>query len=401
MIETLSNGSYVQNRIAPTNLSINPGGITVDAQGNIFVTDLSLNEALKVTISGSSFYTSVIPTAPLNGALYLAVDNTGALFVAESGANEVVKDSRAALNFGATNIASNSAAMSLLFTFQTSGTISAPTVLTQGMKGVDFADAGTGTCSTNGANHTYNAGDVCSVDVVFDPTVYGARYGAVELLSANGGNVLATGYVQGVGVGPQVGFPPVGATTLPLTGLTTPSNGSLTAMVSDSFGNLYIAQSASGANQIVKETLGTNGYVPTTVASNLTQPAGVAVDGAGNVYYIDGSSSQPFVATPAPGGGFTVSQLALPQGGTKFAAIAVDGAGNIYLADEANGILKETPVIGGGFTQSVVNSTFWAAIRSPWTQQGTFTFRRPLALRTVESLLRTPRRQRSPMEPTR
>jgi hypothetical protein len=312
-----------------------------------------------VTVSGSSFTASVVPTSKLSSAQFLVVDSAGDLLIAEGGStNAIVKESNSALNFGSANVASKSAAMSLFFTFQSSGTIAAPSVLTQGMKGFDFADAGTGTCTTNGTSHIYNAGDSCSVDVVFGPTLYGARDGAV-VLSASGGNAIATGYAQGVGVGPLVGFAPGPANTLTLSGLANPSNGSLTAMAADSFGNLYIAQSASGANEIVKETFGAGGYVPTIVASNLAQPAGVAVDGAGNVYYLDGTSSQPFIAIPASKGGFAVRPLGITPGGTRFTAIALDGAGIVYLADEANGIVKETPAVGGGYTQSVVDATFW------------------------------------------
>jgi streptogramin lyase len=39
VVETLSNGSYVQSRLVPVNHSFNPGGIAVDAKGDIFVTD--------------------------------------------------------------------------------------------------------------------------------------------------------------------------------------------------------------------------------------------------------------------------------------------------------------------------------------------------------------------------
>ena len=44
-------------------------------------------------------------------------------------------------------------------------------MLTQGATGLDFADAGTGTCDTNGTGHTYNAADTCTVNVVFTPNM--------------------------------------------------------------------------------------------------------------------------------------------------------------------------------------------------------------------------------------
>jgi hypothetical protein len=71
-------------------------------------------------------------------------------------------------------------------------------VLTQGSTGLDFADAKTGSCTTNGTTFEYNIGDACMVDVVFTPTTSGTRSGSVELVN-NSGTVIATGSAQGVG----------------------------------------------------------------------------------------------------------------------------------------------------------------------------------------------------------
>jgi hypothetical protein len=143
--------------------------------------------------------------------------------------------------------------------------------------------------------------------------------------------------------------------TLPITGL----SGIAEQITSDSAGNLYIAENnAPNPSKVVKETLTANGYVESAVAQNLQQPITVAVDGAGNVYFADVSSFQPYVATLTPNG-YTVSQLGAPASGFRIAAIAVDGSGNIYLADELTGISKETPLIGGGYAQTVIAASYW------------------------------------------
>ena len=77
--------------------------------------------------------------------------------------------------------------------------------MTQGAAGLDFADAGTGTCTTNGTAY-YNAGDTCTVDVKFTPKYPGQRLGAVQLMTT-GGAMIATAHIYGTGTGPLVTFP--------------------------------------------------------------------------------------------------------------------------------------------------------------------------------------------------
>jgi sugar lactone lactonase YvrE len=141
----------------------------------------------------------------------------------------------------------------------------------------------------------------------------------------------------------------------------------------DSAGNLYIADLG---NQRVRKV--SNGVI-TTVAGNgtpgfsgdngpatsaqLTFPAGLAVDSAGNLYIADGFNgrirkvSNGVITTVAGNGraGFsgdngpaTSAQLSFPSG------VAVDSAGNLYIADELNNRIREvsngviTTVAGGG-----------------------------------------------------
>src|ERR1700677_2191239 len=107
--------------------------------------------------------------------------------------------------FGPVNVGSTSAtSISVTLTFDTAETLGSTAAVTQGATGLDFADAGTGACK---AGTAYTAGETCTVDVSFTPKFPGTRYGVAELLDGLG-NMLATGYVQGTGVGPQVNFLP-------------------------------------------------------------------------------------------------------------------------------------------------------------------------------------------------
>lgn len=79
--------------------------------------------------------------------------------------------------------------------------------MTQGARDLDFTDAGTGTCTTNGTSHACKAGDTCTVDVNFRPRAAGGRRGAVVLSNPSGAN-MATANANGNGSGPQIVFSP-------------------------------------------------------------------------------------------------------------------------------------------------------------------------------------------------
>lgn len=132
-----------------------------------------------------------------------------------------------------------SPAISLTFTFDTQTTLAAPAVFTQGVAGLDFANAGTGTCGTKARGYVYLPGDTCRVDVVFKPQQAGSRYGAVVLQDGSG-STIATAYLSGTGVAPQTSFPPgshvsVGTALADISGVAV-----------DGRGNVFLAESSTG-----------------------------------------------------------------------------------------------------------------------------------------------------------
>ena len=217
--------------------------------------------------------------------------------------------------------------------------------------GLDFADARTGSC-TNGTNNAtgtsylYNAGDTCTVDVTFTPQFAGNRYGAAVLKDSSG-NVIATGYVQGTGVGPQVNFLP-GAQSIAASGLDQPSG-----IAVDGSGNVYIAD--SGNNRVVEETLAAGIYTQSTLAtSSLSSPFGIAADAIGNVYIADTYNQRVLLETFLAGSGsysestLVTDSLLYPYG------IAVDAGGNVYIADPVNGLVMKETLSGGGYVQNTL-----------------------------------------------
>jgi len=237
----------------------------------------------------------------------------------------------------------------MIFTFDTAGTLGSTAVLTQGASGLDFANAGTGTCK---AGTAYTAGETCTVNVSFTPKFAGTRYGAAELLDGSG-NVIATGYVQGTGVGSQVAF-------LPGTQSVVVSGGSFIepeGVAVDGAGNLYFANECSGC-AVSKETFSAEGSTQSTIA-NFSSPQGVAVDGSGNIYVAAGGG---VFKEAYSGGAYSQSTVASLENAT---GVAVDGSGNVYIADWANTQVLKENLSGGNYTQSVVTSSATGTLSSP------------------------------------
>jgi hypothetical protein len=215
-----------------------PVGVAVDATGDVFVGDEGNGDVKEIPYSGGKYGTPIISASGLSGPRGLAVDSAGDIYVAVTGSNAVYKmplvftcdtenpycddtpnalfvygtpvavgagfdhpisvtldaagelyvvDSGHnivdALDFQGANVpgvsvgSSSTLPISMNFTFDSSGTFGAPRVVTQGAQGLDFADSSVPTAGL-GAN-----GQTLTVGVNFKPTVSGARYGAVQLLT--------------------------------------------------------------------------------------------------------------------------------------------------------------------------------------------------------------------------
>ncbi len=329
-----------------------PFGITLDAVGNVYIaayedvdpnTDSQSSDVLKETLAGDSYTQSTVASSGANEPTGIAVDAAGNVYLADTQNFRILKLQQAKVGFGGVNIGSKSAPLSLIFTFDLAGTLGGTSVLTQGAMGLDFTDAGTGTCTTNGTHHVYAVGDICTIDVTFRPQVSGARYGAAVLQDAFG-NPLATGYVYGTGLGPQTAFLP--GTRLPIdSGLVSPSGLAL-----DAGGAVYFAESGTGA--VYKEVRSGGVWSRVLIAGGLSDPTGVAVDGAGNVYIA--ASDAVFKETLVHG---SYSQSEVVSDLNDLVGIAVDGGGNLYLTASATGdVHKETLQANGSYTETAIGS---------------------------------------------
>ncbi len=102
----------------------------------------------------------------------------------------------------------------------------------------------------------------------------------------------------------------------------------------DALGNLYFADSEDNA---IKEYNAATRQITILVASGLNDPQGVAVDGAGNVYIADTGDSAIKEWNAATGQVTTLVSTGLSQA----YGVAADAAGNVYIADSYDNAIKE------------------------------------------------------------
>jgi sugar lactone lactonase YvrE len=224
-------------------------------------------------------------------------------------------------------------------------------VFTQGSANLDFTAASGATCTPM----AYSSATNCAVNVIFTPTAAGLREGAVVFFSGpnNSGNLLGSVPVYGIGTGPQLAFYPAPQFTVPRSQVINPYGVAI-----DGAGDLFIADSGSGfgsgparfAGSVVEVPAG--GGSPISLGSGWIAPTGIAVDGAGNVFVAD-LLGEAVEELPVGGGAqFQIAYSGLPEG------IAVDTADNLYIADPV--LEQVVEVAAGTGAQTQIGSGWYA-----------------------------------------
>ena len=338
---TYSAGTYTQSTIV-SGLE-RAEALAVDMPGNVYISDL-LGNALYKAIPGASGYTLTTLDDQLTSPFGVALDESGNIYLntsltGDTTTNHTIEIMPSAGNFWMVNVGSAAASpVHELFSFSAAGTLGSIAVVTEGATPLDFTNPNTGTCAGGTA---YIAGQTCTVDVGFTPSSPGSRVGAVELLAT--GQLLATGYVQGTGVGPLVAFLP-GTQTSIGTSLSSPGG-----VAVDGGGNVYIGN--SGASQVLMETLTGGNYVQSTIGAGFMSPGGLAVDGAGNVYVADFAANTVYEETLV-GGTFVQSTVATGLNGPT--GIAVDANGDVYIVNSGTQQVFMYTLWDGVYTQSTL-----------------------------------------------
>jgi len=321
----LAGGGYTTTQIPGSQ-----GPFAVDSENNLYIG--GLDYISKLTPNGSGgFTTSSIPidnnSVPTPYGYFdapgLAVDQNGNLFFDDLYTFNLIEESMSVANAGQVPVTGTSYPVSMFFTFDTTGTMGSYSIVTNGVPNSEFTDSTLGNCVWN---LDYFAGSVCNVDVSFTPTAPGTRSGAV-VLNDGLGNPFATGYVQGTGVSPLVGFEGVAPASL-ITGLDLPQG-----ITVDASGNVIVAN--SGNKNVL---LTPPGGSQSPVGSGFINPTGVAEDGAGNIFVADSGNVYEIAKATGVQTNLNLSWVTNPND------LAIDGAGNLYISEpNLSKVLKVTP----------------------------------------------------------
>ncbi len=310
---------------------------------------------------------------------------------------------------GSVAVGQSSLPLSVSVTLTAGGVAGAPVALTQGVANSDFAVTSGGTCASG---TSYIAGQQCTVMVVFQPKYPGSRSGAV-VIETSGGSFMGSALLAGSATGSLAVLAP--GTIKTVAGdadwiyQSATDGGPATqspiflpiGVVADAAGNFYIADSQNnrirrvdGSTGVITTVAGTgtpgyqgDGVLATQTMINL--PAGLVIDGAGNLYFADAGNHiirridafSGIITTVAgtPGvQGYTGDNAAATQAKLTFPeGVALDEAGNLLIADTGNNVIREVDAVTGfirtiagtgapGFNGDGQAATS-AQLNSPWS----------------------------------
>lgn len=358
-----------------------PGGVAVDPSGNVFIADSGNNRIRMVTPAGVISIVAGNGTAGFSGdggpataaqlvlPVDVSVDAGGNVFVADQGNYRIrAVNSAGIINTVAGVSDEGRSAMSAQFFFPNSiaadrngdlfiadSDIHRIRKITPDGLLITVAGNGTPGSSGDGGSATsaqlyYPAG--ITVDNAGNLYIADTRNQRVRKVTPDG--IITTVAGNGGGNGDGDGVPALQAQLV--------EPGSVAV---DAAGNVFIAE--TGGHRIRKvdtagiittvagnRTMGFSGDGGPAASAQLAFPAGVAVDGSGNVFIADSANNRIRIVTPngiirtfagdgtigfaGDGGDAPSAKIAYPQ------SIVVDGAGNLFIADTNNQrIRKVTP----------------------------------------------------------
>ena len=394
-IQTIA-GSGIQGSEGDTSLAINstlsvPLDVAVDAAGNIYIADTGNHRVRVVNASGiinafagtgtAGFSGDGAPLdVKLNNPSSVALDSAGHLYIADTSNHRI-----RLVNGNSLTTVAGSGAQGFdgdgLNPLTRSLNLPYAIAVNQSASEVFFTDAGnyrlrevTGanglvTVLSNGADGYSGDGDLATNARLRVPSNV-ALDSAGNLYIADSGNHVIRKVTSSDGKINTIAGTGVAATSATATNgdggqATLAQFNNPTAIVMDSAGNLYIAD--TGNHRIRKIDLSNNistvvgvvdvGGTPTMIGASLDTPRGMAVDATGNVYIADTGNHRIRLLTPSgtvttvagtsspgstgDGGLATSARLNQPNG------VALDSGGNIYIADTNNHRIRKINIADG------------------------------------------------------
>ena len=312
-----------------------PFGLFFDSAHNLLVACSGTNEVRKYTQPNYTGYVQAMNNTV--GAEGIGVDRNDNIYLTSYLGSTVAELS---YSVPAQNLATTSTTFNANFQVGAGVTVGSFSVLDQGTSGLEFNQT-TPTFGSTCTTGTYGSATACVVAFNFTPTSPGSRHGAIVMYDGSGATI-ATAYVSGVGIGPEVIFSPTTQQTI-YTGAGTHPGG----IFVDSANNIYVVnQPANGASKIPFSG-GAYG-APVTLATGLNIPGGIAVDGAGNVLIADCANAR-VVEEPWNGSSYG-AQVVLASGlGQCINGIGVDGLGNLYPVGQGTGNILKMVYNGTGW----------------------------------------------------
>ncbi|MEI8370631.1 MAG: Ig-like domain repeat protein [Planctomycetia bacterium] len=266
-------------------------GLAVDRSGNVLIAD---RNTLPVVVADSSFESPAVKTATGVASFQVAPTGSPWTFTAQTGTNG------SGLTGNATSLTSknpNAPAGSQVAFLQGTGRISQSLTL----------EAGSYTLSLSAAQRLVSAANTQSIGVFID----GVSVGTIVPTSQNYATLTTPAFTV-----------PKGTHTVELRGLATTDQ---TAFID----SVAITSAQSPA---IKQWNAITGALSTIVTTS-TDPAGVAVDSSGNVFFSDGAAVKRWAA--ATGAVSTLFTGTAPKG------LATDATGNLYAVDAVAGTVRK------------------------------------------------------------
>ncbi len=348
---TQAGGGYVSaNMVSAPNVA----GVAVDASGNVYFIDNDRNQVEEWLAATNSI--STVVSAGLRNPADVAVDGSGNVYIVDAGDNTLKEWNRGTKTLttlvssglgdpqgvavdapgnvyiadtGDNAIKEWNAATMTLTTLVSSGLNGPQLVAVDGAGNVYIADSGDNAIKEwNPATKTVTTQVASGIS------------GLYGLAVDHSGNLYYMTYVNNSGGSGLIISAPSGyeivewnAATQSSSTLVSPDSKYLDGLAVDGAGNVYFADASDSIGEWNAATQTTS----TPIFFGLSSPQGVAVENSGNVYFADPGNNAIVEWNTATQSFNTLvsSGLSRPTG------VAVDGSGNVYIADAGDNAIKE------------------------------------------------------------